>query len=165
MPKKQFWESPVLIYLTFIATLYIQCQPSKCSNDIEQWISFAPSAFNEFQLVKSELLANKPFLDSQTKEKNLLIGTNILDTSRILESTMPYLKNWFRKGYGFIHFSPGDTTVCFRECSNGRYAASGYIKHSKNIQKYSSLEKTVDSMKLSASYYAIVTKCSGCGSE
>lgn len=151
----------LLINSSILLTLW-GCNVKKCSDNINQWITQAPEAFRHFELVKREILSNNRFVDSLTTQGVLFIGLNTVDTSNISESEMPYLKGWFKKGYGYINIEKDDTSACFIKCSNGGHLAYGNIELINFNRNYDANISFLDSVKLSENYKAVVWECIGC---
>ena len=149
----------VLTILVSAFALINSCTFNKCEN-IDGWMNDAPEALKEFNLVKREILSNSQFQKKFSVQGQLFI--RILDTSEYKSYDMPSLKEWFRKGRGYIAFTENDTSFCFKECESGVNTSSGYIYYRKKKNEYKTRVQIVDSLDLGEGWHAEIVKCKGC---
>lgn len=147
----------VIIVIGFV--LFTCCSFNRCEN-IDSWRNDAPKAFQEFEMVKREIISKKEFQNEFSNQGILFL--RILDTSKYRSYDMPYLKEWFRNGRGYISFSENDTSLCFKECECGRYTATGTIHYGRKTGKYKSSVQLIDSLYLGNGWFAHIVKCTGC---
>ena len=151
------------VYLLLLISV-CGCNYSPCDKTINNWISESPSALNEFQLVKKEILSNQAFLDSFTTRGRVFIGGAMSDTNDFAGFDMPRLKEWYKKGRGLISFDKADTLAIYRECDNGGHQAWAHIRKTKfNPKEFNSSVSLIDTLQLPNNWYALVIQCRGCG--
>src|SRR5688572_18400292 len=111
--------------LLLTVCLLLGCKSNKCAPNTKEWITEAPYALEEFLLVKDEILSNKIFIDSFSRQGILFINADIVDTSYFEQLKMHKLKEWFNKGRSMLSFSEKDTAAYYKYCNNGLHAAYG----------------------------------------
>ena len=148
-----------------VSCLLFKCTSKKCAQNTEEWITEAPYILEEFLLVKEEILSNKAFIDSFSRQGILFIGADIVDTSYFNQLKMPKLKEWFNKGRSMVSFSEKDTAAFYKYCNNGLHAAYAKVYKDSPIEPSTNPNvKLIDTLRLKGGWFAKVTECENCGS-
>lgn len=150
------------IIITFISLSFLcSCNhKNECDKDIDKWIAESPKAYEEFLIVKQEILSNKIFLNGLTIKKQMFLRAS--DTTIYDQYSMQELKKWFKNSRGYISFREEDTSFCFKECEDGSHIAAGYVYYEKRHENYKSGLEIVDSLRLNENWFAYVVKYDGC---
>ncbi|NCU05678.1 MAG: hypothetical protein GXC73_17045 [Chitinophagaceae bacterium] len=153
------WVIFIVVIISYISCNYNSNECNK--KNVSNWIAEAPVAFEDFLLVKEELLSNKQFIDSfSSKDGEFFITKTDYSYSGF---TMPKLENWFKNGGYYIDFKKHDTSICFKEWNNGLDYIYGIIQFGP-IETSTKYRQYVDTLTLKNNWHAIVRKCCGCGS-
>ena len=152
--------------LSFLLLVWLLngCGPTECAEDIETWIDEAPTALNEFLMLRKEVLADTTFFVRHAIQGKVLI-LDPRDTVEYATYGLPRVMAWFRSGKSYIRIGEDYTEFYFRQCRNGRYSANGMVYLERMQHSWSVAVERADSADLGDGWHAYVTTCVGCGAS